>query len=93
MCLVAATADLLQVLLVRRDVDVAAGSTMTGLSETKQVTGSAPYDVYAMATATEGTHGNAYKLCWGHNPSNNEDWKFEIGVFTLKGPAEAARVD
>lgn len=46
----------------------------------------APYDLYKLGTETAGPHG-LFKLCWGANPVNNEDWNVEIGVFSMSGPA------
>jgi len=25
-------------------------------------------------------------MCWGHSPSVNQDYKFDVGTFTLNGP-------
>ena len=47
-----------------------------------------PYDTYVMSRApvTEGTAGALYRLCWGHSPSVNTDYSFEVGIFALNGP-------
>ena len=66
-------------------------TSITGLSGTTSVTTGGTSNVYAVASSqiTAGVHGSGYKLCWAHNPSGNADYKFEVGTFTLKGPAAA----
>ena len=68
----------------------AAGVTsITVLSGTTSVTTGGSSNVYAVASSetSAGVHGTGYKLCWGHNPTGNVDYMFEVGTFTLNGPA------
>ena len=44
------------------------------------------YNLYELGTATAGTAGNSYRLCWAHEASGNTDWSFDIGTFTMSGP-------
>ena len=70
----------------------AAGVTsITVLSGTTSVTTGGSSNVYAVASSatSTGVHGSGYKLCWGHNPSGNADYMFEVGTFTLNGAAAA----
>ena len=67
----------------------AAVTSITGLSGTTSVTTGGTSNVYAVASGqiTAGVHGSGYKLCWGHNPTGNSDYMFEVGTFTLNGAA------
>ena len=67
----------------------AAVTSITGLSGTTSVTTGGSSNVYAVASSaiTAGVHGSGYKLCWGHNPSGNSHYMFEVGTFTLNGAA------
>ena len=64
-------------------------TSITGLSGTTSVTTGGTSNVYAVASGqiTAGGHGAGYKLCWGHNPSGNSHYMFEVGTFTLNGAA------
>ena len=63
-------------------------TSITGLSGTTAVTTGGSSDVYAVASSaiTAGVHGSGYTVCWGHNPSANTHYMFEVGTFTLNGP-------
>ncbi len=65
--------------------------SITGLSGTTSVTTGGSSNVYAVASSetSTGVHGTGYKLCWGHNPSGNADYMFDVGTFTLNGAAAA----
>ena len=64
-------------------------TSITGLTGTTAVTTGGSSDVYAVASSaiTAGVHGSGYTVCWGHNPSANAHYMFEVGTFTLKGAA------
>ena len=63
-------------------------TSITGLSGTTAVATGGSSDVYAVASSaiTAGVHGSGYTVCWGHNPSANTHYMFEVGTFTLNGP-------
>ena len=63
-------------------------TSITGLSGTTAVTTGGSSDVYAVASSAiiAGVHGSGYTVCWGHNPSANAHYMFEVGTFTLNGP-------
>jgi hypothetical protein len=66
-------------------------STFAGLAHTTSVTNAAGFDVYAVSTgagSTEGTSGVLYRLCWSHSPTQDTDYSFDVGRFTLNGPLE-----
>jgi hypothetical protein len=59
---------------------------ITGL-EAATVEGYGAYEVYDLGRATgPGTRSvSAYKLCWGHNPTMDEAFEFDVGLFHLRG--------
>jgi hypothetical protein len=56
-------------------------ASLSGLTNPKQVTNTAPHKTYALSTATVGTAGaEKYSLCWSHDPSGYADYSYLVGA-------------
>jgi len=64
-------------------------ATFAGLTNPKRAKSSDAYG-YELGIPSAGTPGNAYSICWAHEPSSNADFLTRLGTFSINGPTAVA---